>query len=89
MKQMISIREFRGELADVLDGKKPILLTSHGRAKAMVYPLEDGAEVPIGVKRDAFRILAQQISTKTADINEDEMLREFEAWRKQRRRSRR
>lgn len=89
MKQMISIREFRGELAEVLDGKKPILLTSHGHAKAMVYPLEDGAEVPKDVKRDAFRILAQQISTKTSDINEEEMLRDFEAWRKQRRRSRR
>lgn len=89
MKQMISIREFRGELSGVLDGKKPILLTSHGHAKAMIYPLEAGAEVPMDVKRDAFQILAQQISKKTADIDEKEMLRDFEAWRKQRRRSRR
>ncbi len=89
MKQMISIREFRGGLAEVLDEKMPVLLTSHGKAKAMVYPLDPGAEVPLQVKRDAFRILSQQISEKTADIDEDEMVREFEAWRKKRRRSRR
>ncbi len=89
MGQSASVREFRGEMAEMLEGNEPILITSHGHAKAMVYPLEKAKDLPMDVKRDAFRILAQQIGKKTADIDEDEMLKDFDAWRKERRRSRR
>ena len=89
MGQSASVREFRSEMADMLEGDAPILITSHGHAKAMVYPLEKAKDLPMDVKRDAFRILAQQIGKKTADIDEDEMLKDFDAWRKERRRRRR
>ena len=89
MGQSASVREFRSEMADMLEGTEPILITSHGHAKAMLYPLEKAKDLPMDVKRDAFRILAQQIGKKTADIDEDEMLRDFDAWRKERRRRRR
>jgi len=89
MGQSASVREFRSEMADMLEGDTPILITSHGHAKAMVYPLEKAKDLPMDVKRDAFRILAQQIGKKTADIDEDQMLKDFDAWRKERRRRRR
>lgn len=89
MGQSASVREFRSDMADMLEGNRPILITSHGHAKAMVYPLEKAKDLPMDVKRDAFRILAQQIGKKTADIDEDEMLKDFDAWRKERRRRRR
>jgi hypothetical protein len=89
MGQSASVREFRSEMADMLEGDEPILITSHGHAKAIVYPLEKAKDLPMDVKRDAFRILAQQIGKKTADIDEDQMLKDFDAWRKERRRSRR
>ena len=89
MGQSASVREFRGEMAEMLEGNEPILITSHGHAKAMVYPLEKAKDLPLDVKRDAFRILAQQIGKKTAGIEEDVMLKDFDAWRKERRRSRR
>lgn len=86
MGQSASVREFRSEMADMLEGDEPILITSHGHAKAIVYPLEKAKDLPLDVKRDAFRILAQQIGKKTADIDEDQMLKDFDAWRKERRR---
>ncbi|HKP94556.1 MAG TPA: hypothetical protein VJ385_02250 [Fibrobacteria bacterium] len=89
MGQSASVREFRSDMADMLEGNEPILITSHGHAKAIVYPLEKAKDLPLDVKRDAFRILAQQIGKKTADIDEDQMLKDFDAWRKERRRSRR
>ena len=87
MKQTASIREFRGGMAAMLEGREPILITSHGHAKAIVYPLERAKALPPDVKRDAFRILAMQVAAKTAGIEEDEMLKDFNAWRKERRRS--
>lgn len=89
MGQSASVREFRSDMADMLEGSEPILITSHGHAKAIVYPLEKAKALPLDVKRDAFRILAQQIGKKTADIDENQMLKDFDAWRKERRRSRR
>lgn len=86
MGQSASVREFRSEMADMLEGDEPILITSHGHAKAIVYPLEKAKDLPMDVKRDAFRILAQQIGKKTADIDENQMLKDFDAWRKERRR---
>jgi hypothetical protein len=89
MRQSASVREFRSEMAEILERDEPILITSHGHAKAIVYPLGKAKDLPMDVKRDAFRILAQQIGKKTADIDEDEMLKDFDAWRKERRRRRR
>jgi hypothetical protein len=88
-QQMASVREFRGGMSEMLESNKPFLITSHGQAKAMVYPLDKAKDIPMDVKRDAFRILAQQIAKKTVDIDEAEMVRDFEAWRKERRHSRR
>jgi len=89
MKQTVSIREFRGSLSKRLDNKQAILITNHGEPTAMVYPLKKGSDVPMSVRKDAFRILAEQISKKTKHIDEDEMLKEFEEWRAKRNRSRR
>ena len=36
-----TIREFRSNLAELIESREPILITRHGKSKAVLYPIAD------------------------------------------------
>lgn len=52
--RLVSIREFRARLAEMVGGRSPVLITRHAEHVAVVYPLRDPKKVPPEVRRRIF-----------------------------------
>lgn len=89
--KMATVREFRSGIGDILDAQGPVMITRHGRLAGFFLPWRKGVELPLELKRAAFKEHSKELEKVFADvdINEKEMIADFEKWRKNRRRSRR
>lgn len=83
-----SIRDFRSRIAELVDGDEPVLVTRHGKHAAVLYPLHDPAAIPIEIRRKLFRDITDDIAKKldTEGVSDEEIERDFAAFRKRRRR---
>ena len=63
----VSIREFRAQLADVIAGAEPVVITRHGRPSAVIYPLTTPNGVPEEVRRDLIESVAKQLGIASTD----------------------
>jgi hypothetical protein len=86
--KMATVREFRSDLAGMLDEREPIMITRHGKMTGVYIPWNKKSELPLELKREAFKKLSNKMSMLTAHIDEKEMLDDFEKWRKARNRRR-
>ena len=82
-----SIREFRSNLAGLIEGDESVLVTRHGKPAAVVVPLHDPESVPLELRRKLFGALADDIARQLAGngVSDDEIEREFAEHRKRRR----
>ena len=62
-----SIREFRANLANVLEQSEPVVVARHGKAVAVVYPLKDIRRVPPEVRRDLADSAARDFGVGATD----------------------
>jgi hypothetical protein len=79
----VGVREFREELARYLEGSAPVAITRHGQTVGIFLPVRQSiSEQDLA----AFREAADQLQKLMADrgISEDEVVREFRAWRQRR-----
>lgn len=85
-----TVREFRDNATGLLRSKDPILITRRGRLAGVFFPQPEGS-LPIELKRELFSVLSAQVAreTKKRNLSEREVLRDFKAWRKSRRETRR
>lgn len=85
-----TVRDFRDKATTLLRSKSPILVTRRGRLAGVFFPWPEGT-MPIEFKREVFSVLSVQISREvaTAGPSEDEILDDFESWRKAKRAPRR
>ena len=83
--KMATIREFRSDLADMLNAREPVMITRHGKMTGVYIPWNKKSELPLELKREAFKALSGKMAKLTAHIDEKEMLEDFEKWRKGRR----
>jgi prevent-host-death family protein len=83
-----SIRELRSHIAELIDSGDSVLVTRHGKPAAVVYSLRDPARVPLEIRREIFRditdSIAKQLDTKR--VTDEEIERDFTAFKKRRRR---
>ena len=49
-----SVRDARSQFSELIHGKEAVIVTSHGKAAAVLYPLSDPEKVPMEVRRDVF-----------------------------------
>lgn len=83
-----TIREFRKEVSELLQGKEPVLVTRRGKPAGVVYPLNDPKRLPMEVRRELYLELSAKIAKEldARGITEEQIQRDFEAFKKRRRR---
>lgn len=84
-----TVREFRDNASGMLRAKDPILVTRRGKLAGIFFPRPE-ATLPIELKREMFGILSAEVGrqVRKAGLSEDEVLADFDVWRKTRRKKR-
>ena len=84
-----TIREFRDNAMGYLRSKDPILVTRRGRLAGVFFPCPE-ADLPIELKRQLFTVLSPEVArqVKKRGLKEEEVVAEFESWRKRKRKTR-
>jgi len=84
-----SVREFRDNATGMLRSKDPVLVTRRGRLAGVFFPWPEGS-MPLELKREVFSVLSDEIrrQLKRRGLSEDEILEDFNSWRKKRRATR-
>lgn len=70
----VPIREFRANLAELLEQDDPVVVTRHGRPAAVVYPLKHMRSVPADVRRAVVESVAREFDVQPDD---DEIIERF------------
>jgi hypothetical protein len=85
-----SVREFRDHATTLLRSRDPILVTRRGRLAGVFFPWPEGT-MPIELKREVFSVLSEQVRRQLGErsLSEDEIVTDFESWRKDKRATRR
>ncbi len=81
-----TVREFRDHATGLLRSKDPILVTRRGRLAGVFFPCPE-ASLPIELKRELFSVLSSEVrrQIKKRGLSEEEVVADFESWRKSRR----
>lgn len=84
------VRDFRDNASGLLRSKDPILVTRRGRLAGVFFPWPEGT-MPLELKREMFGVLREQVRRQLAEtgLAEEEVLDDFESWRKNKRAPRR
>lgn len=82
-----TVRELRSQTSELLKGPENVLVTSHGRPTAMIFPLKDPTKLPLEVRRQLYLELSAQLAEQlqAKGVTEDEIQRDFEGFKKRRR----
>jgi hypothetical protein len=85
-----SVREFCDNATGLVGSKDPVLVTRRGRLAGVYFPCPDET-MPIELKRELFPVLAEQVRKDLtgSGLSEEDVLADFEVWRKHRRAARR
>jgi prevent-host-death family protein len=57
-----TIRQFRSNLAELIESAEPVVVTRHGKPKAIVYPLADVRRVPAELRREIADAAAREFA---------------------------
>jgi hypothetical protein len=78
-----TVREFRDKATGLLRSKDPILITRRGKLAGVFFPLQKSF-LPVELKDALFALLTTEIArqVKRRGGSEDEILADFERWRK-------
>jgi hypothetical protein len=80
-----SVREFRDGATGLLRSKDPVLVTRRGKLAGVFFP-SPSSTLPLELKRELFGMLSRAIAIqiKRHGLREEEVLADFERWRKER-----
>ena len=81
-----TISEFRDNATGVLRSKDPVLVTRRGRLAGIYFPQPE-ATLPVELKRELFTVLSAEVARqiRARGLSEEDILADFESWRKKRR----
>lgn len=88
--RLSTVREFRDKATGMLRSKAPILVTRRGRLAGIFFPRPE-MTLPLELKRELFAVLSADVKRQLhrRDLSEQDVLADFEAWRRKRRATRR
>jgi len=83
-----TVREFRDNASGMLRAKDPILVTRRGKLAGIFFPRPEST-LPIELKREMFGILSAEVGRqlRQSGSNQEEILADFESWRKTRKKT--
>jgi|PersoiStandDraft_1058852.scaffolds.fasta_scaffold86228_2 antitoxin (DNA-binding transcriptional repressor) of toxin-antitoxin stability system len=81
-------REFRSRFSKLARQGDTVLVTRRGRPAGVFYPIPDAQRLPMSVRRELFFEFSQDLSRalKQRGITEKDVLRDFETFKRRRRR---
>lgn len=86
MAVTVGVRDFRQNLTDYIDGDEPVTVTRHGRRVGVFIPIHGDRAEAIAAYQAATDKLHELMATQGVD--EDEVVAEFDAARRGRRKTR-
>jgi hypothetical protein len=88
--RLSTVREFRDKATGMLRSKAPILVTRRGRLAGIFFPRPE-MTLPLELKRELFAVLSADVKRQLnrRGVSEEDVLADFETWRRQRRATRR
>ncbi len=86
--KLTSIREFRTDISSYTKKGEMMVITSHGKMVGCFLPLTTTKDIPIEFKREFVAALGQKMASTllSKKFQEKEILNDFEAFKKNRRR---
>lgn len=83
-----NIRDFRDKATNYLKRDEPILVTRHGKVTGLFLPIEHPESIPLDLKKELLLRFGEYISSslKSKGVKEEEILENFKAFKKSRRR---
>ena len=81
-----TVREFQDDTAGMLRARDPILVTRRGRLAGIFFPRPEST-LPVELKRELFAVLSAEVARQISrrGLSEEEILADFQSWRKKRR----
>lgn len=81
------IREFRRRAPALLKGGEMVYITRHGRLSGLMIPLDRPEELPVELRRELLERIGAAVQRQLGrlGIREQDVLRDFERWRRRRR----
>lgn len=88
MVKTATIREFRSNIAALIDSDDSVLVTKNGKPTAVVYPLRDPTKIPLEIRRKLYLALSDEIGKQldALGVSDEEIERDFNEFKKRRRR---
>jgi len=85
-----TVRQFRDNATGYLRSKDPVLVTRRGRLAGVFFSRPESS-LPIELKRELFSVLSSEVARKIKkrSLKEEDIVAEFESWRKNKRETRR
>lgn len=83
--KLITVKEFRDKATKALKSKEPLIIMRRGEVAGIFFPVPL-EEVPFEIKKDLFISLTESIKKSLAQkgVKEEEVLEDFEEFRKAR-----
>jgi hypothetical protein len=87
--RITTVSEFRDHASGLLRSKDPILVTRRGRLTGVFFPRPE-MTLPIELKRELFSVLTDDVrrQIRKRGLREEDILTDFESWRKSKRETR-
>ncbi len=84
--RVAGVRELRGNLAGLLDGAEPVLVTRHGKLSGVFLPLDDPDRIPTDLRRELAAVLGRHlhILLEAQGVSEEDVLEDFRSRRRKR-----
>ena len=86
--RVAGVREIRENLAALLSGDEPILVTRHGKLSGVYLPLDEPDKVPTDMRCEMAQVLGKHLDAllKARGVNEHTVQEDFDAHRRRSRR---
>lgn len=86
--KVATVREFRDKATSYFKDEEPILVTRHGKVTGLYLPIEHPESFPLELRKELLIRLGESISRslKKKGISEENLLADFETFKKTRRR---
>ena len=85
--KIAGIRKVRSQMASLLGGDEPVLITRHGKISGLYLPLDQPDRIPDDLRRELAGVLGRYLdqALRASGVTEEDVQKDFNAHRRRRR----